>query len=206
MWHPNSPLKKYMEVFPKRSKFYFQTWNRLGPIYSRYGKEVILQKPLSYLRYFALPNAKAVLIPDLEIYATYMEVKERDTIPAVVTRYYKYNSNKMPRHYPALYTVVFNPMLYMWIGLNVLFPLLGLFYLIRKRYQSEPALFNHALICIALLFVGNFLFITLLAPSVFRYHVFVLTLSFPFIIYLVQSFYVHNPVPSTTGKFESRSS
>jgi len=92
MWERVGPLKKYMYVYPKRNRSYFKTWNALGPVYSKFGQTIILQHPFVYLKHFAIPNAKAYFLPPLEAYATYME--NRTTIPGVVTKFYKYKSNK----------------------------------------------------------------------------------------------------------------
>jgi hypothetical protein len=185
MWHINSPLKRYMTVYPKRSRYYFATWNKLGPIYNEFGKEIILQKPFTYFQHFVLPNTKAYFFPPLEIYETYME--NRHTIAAAARKYYQYKNNKTPVHHPTVYAVVFTPMPYLFTAVNISFVLIALYYLLFKRYREQSRLFNHTLLCFTAFFLANFFFIVLLAPSVFRYHIFILTLSFPVLTYLIQA-------------------
>ncbi len=184
MWHINSPLKKYMHVYDPTSKSYFKTWNTLGPVYNNFGKTIILQNPGSYLRYFALPNLKAVIFPPLEIYDTYME--DHDTIASEAQKFYHYKSKKTPKHYPTLYAIVFNPVLYIFLAMNMIFLIFGVDYLFLGRYKKQPLLYNQTLLCFTAFYFANFLFIVLLAPSVFRYHIFILTLSFPILLYLIQ--------------------
>ena len=184
MWHINSPLKKYMKVYDPKSKSYFKIWNELGPVYSKFGRTIILQNPVSYVRHFVLPNVRAYFFPPLEIYETYME--DRDTIAAVAQKFYQYKSNKTPPHRPALYAAIFNPTLYLFIAVNIFFIVFGIEYFFSKRYKSKPLLYNQTLLCFTAFYLANFFFIVLLAPSVFRYHIFILTLSFPIILYLVQ--------------------
>ncbi|MDB5245926.1 MAG: hypothetical protein JWQ40_320 [Segetibacter sp.] len=187
MWYPESPLKEYMKVYPKRMKPYFGTWNALGPLYSKFGSTLILQKPFSYLQHFVWLNAKAYFFPKMEIYETYME--GRDTIPPFVKKYYKYKSNKAPSHHPAVYAGVFTPAQYLFILMNLLFPALSIYYFLSGKYREQPVLFNHTLLCFGAFYMVNFFFIVLLAPTVFRYHVFILTLSFPVVLYLIQQIF-----------------
>jgi hypothetical protein len=193
MWYFNSPLKKYMSVYPKRSKSYFKTWNALGPVYSKFGKEVILQKPFAYLEYFVVRNSTAFFFPPLETYETYME--NRDSLPEVIRKYFKYKTFKTPRHYPIVYSVVFEPMRALYIAFNFVFVCLGLYYIFSKRYKLETILYNQTLLCFSALYLANFFFIVLLAPSVFRYHIFILTIGFPVVIYLLQQ--VFKPIKSS---------
>ncbi len=185
MWHINSPLKRYMHVYPGRSKFYFRTWNALGPVYSKFGKAVILQKPWSYFTHFVLPNAKAYIFPPLEMYKTYME--DSDTIAAVASKYFHYKTNKTPAHHPAVYSFVFIPVQILFVAVNFIFITLGLYYFLSGKYKTQPLLFNNTLVCFAALYIINFFFVVLLAPSVIRYHIFILTLSFPVVLYLMKS-------------------
>lgn len=184
MWHISSPLKKYMDIYPGRSKFYFKTWNAVGPVYSNFGRTVLLQRPLTYLRHFVIPNVKAYLFPPLEMYETYME--NHDTIATVAQNYYRYKTNKTPKHYPTLDAVVFNPMLYLTIIVNFIYIICCADYFASGKYKKEGRLYNQTLLCLTTFYIANFLFIILLAPSVMRYNVFIATLSFPILLYLIQ--------------------
>jgi hypothetical protein len=184
MWHDYSPLKKYMKVVAPRA-LYFRAWNALGPVYNNFGKTIILKKPRAYLKYFVLPNSKNYFLPPLEIYETYME--GRDTIADVAVNYFNYKSSKTPPSHPSIYALVFNPWKYVFLIVNMLIIILAVLYLYGKKYKEQTSLFNKALLCFAALYFGNFFFVVLLAPTVFRYHIFILTLSFPVILCLLQS-------------------
>jgi hypothetical protein len=186
MWHPYSPLKRYMTVY-STNRSYFKVWNHLGPVYSKFGKTIILQRPATYLRYFVLPNSKAYLFSSLEIYETYME--NRDTMPPIVTKYYKYKSNKTPKHHPQVYSFVFEPMKFLFPVINIMFLVLGAWYMISRKYLQQSKLFNQVLLSFAALFLANIFFIVFLAPSVLRYHIFIITLSFPLLLYMVQQLF-----------------
>jgi len=187
MWDPNSPLKKYIQDWPQKKKNYFLTWNALGPVYSEFGKTIILQKPVSYIKRFVLPNTTAYFFPPLEIYKTYME--EITSLPPVAVKYYHYKNNSIPAHHPGIYAFVFKPVPLIFFVVNLLLLLSSLYYGISKKYVKQPKLFNYTLLCFAALCIANFFFIVLLAPSVLRYHIFILTLSYPVLVYLFQQLF-----------------
>jgi hypothetical protein len=187
MWYYNSPLKRYMTEYPGRKKSYFGTWNALGPLYSKMGTTIILQDPIAYIKHFALPNAYEYLFPRMEIYEGYME--GRDTIAAIATKFFNYKSNKTPPHHPTIYAAVFTPMKYIFTLVNVLFLLVVGYYFTSRRYKKTDLLFNQALLTFATFYLANFFFIVLLAPSVFRYNIPILTLSFPFLLYMLQQLF-----------------
>lgn len=177
MWHINSPLKNYMNVYPGRKKLYFATWNALGPVYSKVGQTLILQKPTTYLKHFVLPNAKAYLFPGLEMYESYME--KNDTVAAIAQRFYHYKSNKASQDHPIVYALIFEPARYFFTVINLLFPVFALYFFFSKKYRQQSLLYNQTLLCYSALYIGNLIFIVLLAPSVLRYHVFIFTLALP---------------------------
>lgn len=190
MWYFKSPLKTYMQVYPKKSKAYFRTWAALGPIYNKFGRTIILKKPGTYIQYFVLPNSVEYFLPELEIYQTYMENK--DTIAPVAVKYFKYKTNEAPKHKPAVYAAVFTHWKYVFLVQNILFITLGLWYWIAKKYKHQPRKANQFLLCFALFFLANMFFIILLAPSVLRYHIFIMVLAFPVLLFLIRALFGKN--------------
>jgi len=192
MWDDYSPLKKYIKVYAPKS-VYFITWNRLAPLYSKFGEYIILKNPGTYLKHFVAPNFKNYIFPPLEIYETYME--NRDTMPAVVTKYFHYRSNKTPAHHPFVYAVVFKPFKFIFTVVNVAFIILLIIYYAGKHYTKD-ALLNKTILCFIALYFINLFFVVLLAPSVFRYHVFILTLAFAVILCVLQSLSISKKLQS----------
>lgn len=191
MWHINSPLKTYMYTFRQPGWTYFKTWNALGPVYNEFGKTIIRQKPLSYLQHFVVPNVQAYFFPPPEIYQTYME--DKDTIAQIACKYFHYKSNKTAPHHPVVYAAMFMPSLYLFIGVNIIFILACIAYLVLGQYKKQPVLYNQTLLTFTAFYIANFFFVVLLAPSVFRYHIFILTLSFPILLYLLQQTIFNGP-------------
>jgi hypothetical protein len=186
MWYARSPLKTYIPVYAKANGYpaYFLAWTALGDVYSRFGKRLILQHPDSYLRHFVLPNTQAYFLPDLEAYTDYFT--HTDTLPLRMQQFYHYTSNKVGPQHEWAYTIAFKPWRYLFPVLNILLLLTAATYYATKRHKKEPPVFNRWLLCFLCFFAVNLFFIVLLAPTVFRYHVFIITLSFPLVIYMLQ--------------------
>lgn len=201
MWSKSSPLKQYMTSFANKNvgKSYFQIWTALGPVYNKAGKTIIFKKPLSYLKHFVLPNAKQYFIPELEAYKSYFSKNE--TINEIAVKFYHYSGNKPGKQHTIIYNVVFNPWLYIFPTINVLFLVLTFLYLFSKRVVKRSPFFNRVLLCFSAFYSANFFFFVLLAPTVFRYHIFIITLLFPVILLLLQT--LVNAKKADDGKIDA---
>jgi hypothetical protein len=184
MWHPNSPLKQYMRQDNIKRSTYFRTWYALGPIYNRLGTTIILKNPGSYIKHFVIPNTKEYFYPRLEIFENYYE--EVDTLASIATSFYSYKTNKITTIHPTLHRILYAPWPLLFLLINLLLIVLIAMYVKRKKIKEQPSLFNYILLCFVALYLINFFFVTLLAPTVLRYHIFILTLSYPLILYLIQ--------------------
>ena len=186
LWNKNSPLKKYLMFYitANQRENYFKTWQELGPIYNQFGKSVIIHNPVAYIKYFVANNAKQYFIPTTEAIETYCQ--NMDTISPVVKNYYEFPSNKINKSHNSIYTSFIHSQAFFFTLINVLILLVSVLFLIFKRYNTQSKLFNRILLLFWGLFSTNFIFIVLLAPTVFRYHIFILTLAIPFLIYLAQ--------------------
>ncbi|UAY52597.1 hypothetical protein [Ferruginibacter albus] len=186
MWDKGSPLKKYVNVYAQKnfSTGYFEAWTALGPIYSKFGQAVIFQKPGAYFNRFIKPNSADYFLPSFEAYEEYSA--KPDTVQRIVQEYYGYSTNRSGRNHPWVYTYLIYPWKYIFMILNIAFLAIVIVYLISKKFKTQPALFNKALICYGFFFVGNFFFVVLLAPTTFRYHIFIITLTLPFLLWIFQ--------------------
>ena len=113
-------------------------------------------------------------------------MEDRQSLPDIISKYYHYKTTKTPRHYPRIYSAVFEPAQLLFIVFNFIFLAALLHYLLARKYKFYSILFNQSLLCFCLLYFANFFFVVLLAPSVFRYHIFILTLGLPITVYLLQ--------------------
>ncbi len=183
MWYDESPLKTYVKHRALGAP-YFRTWNALGPLYANFGKTIILQHPVGYLKHFVAPNFVEYIYPDLEIYETYFEGV--DTIARVAKDYFKYNTNKVSKHRPAVYAAVFGGWPALFAMANLLLVVLGAWYFLSRQYQLYSKFINRFILSFGAYYFINFFFIVLLAPSVLRYNIPVLILSFPVILFFIK--------------------
>jgi hypothetical protein len=186
MWDNKSPLKKYLSQYGVKNGFtiYFQGWTAIGPVYNDFGTSVILQKPGAYLKHFVLPNTKKYFFPELEAYDSYNQ--GADTMAKVAKDYYEYETNKVKVSAAGLHKAVMLPWKYLFPFINFLFLATVLVYLSTGTFKRVKKLFNQSLLLYLLVYFGNLLFVSALAPNVFRYHVFIVTLCVVFIVYLLQ--------------------
>ncbi|BAV10222.1 hypothetical protein FLA_6283 [Filimonas lacunae] len=184
IWDKGSPLKKYLYKYGKKNGYstYFETWTALGPVYNQFGVKVISQHPAAYLQYFLWPNTKRYFLPQMEAYSTYNE--GRDSVDKSAAKYYHYRTNKITNANAKLHVAMLAPWEYLFPVLNFIFILAGLLYVVMRAYKKAPRLFNQALILFSTFYLGNLFFVSAVAPNVFRYHLFIITLAIPFIIYL----------------------
>lgn len=185
MWFYKSPLKEYTKVYKGRDKHFFKTWTALGPVYNNFATDVIIQNPTGYVKHFVLPNTQEYFIPRMEIYNNYFE--HVDTIGKMAREFYGYQTDTISKKKQFVYDIVFTPWKYLFLPLNLLLIGLGLYYITTKKYRAQQAISNQAIGMFAMLFGANFFFIVLMAPSVFRYHIFIITLSYPVILMLMQN-------------------
>ncbi len=195
IWNEASPLKKYLLVYLRKHEkeffvdannqiSYFEIWQLMGPIYSKVGQEVIMQHPAIYFKNFIKPNIAAYFNSDLEAYQEYCTNK--DTIQSSVTDYYHYSNIKIEKKSKETYKTLIAPFPRLFLFSNILFYISLIVYLVVFWKKWNPV-FIKILALFILLYLINLGFISLLAPTVFRYHIFIFTLLFPISLYMIDA-------------------
>lgn len=184
IWDKKSPLKQYLYYYGSKNYYnnYFETWTALGPVYNRFGASVIAQQPFAYIKYFVAPNAKRYFIPVMEAYSEYNE--GRDTMAKVAAKYYGYSTTKVDAGYATLHKNLLSPWRYLFTIINIFFIIAALVYAITGAYKKHSRLFNQSLLLFGAFYLGNLLFVSAVAPNVFRYHLFIIAPALAFTIYL----------------------
>lgn len=196
MWRKFSPLKDYVIPYAQKNYLtsYFQAWQSLGPVYDNFGKTIILKKPVAYIEHFVIPNTKAYVLPDMEAYASYNE--NADTISREAQMFYGYANNTVPARHDRFYSYTMHPWKYIFLLINLMLLALSVWFFAGKYYKKSDELFSKSLLSFWVLYILNFFFIVFLAPSVFRYHVFIVTLAIPFILLLANEIFFKKSVSS----------
>jgi hypothetical protein len=95
MWRPELPLQRYMNIqFAKDSSAReLKKWSTMGPFYSEYGKFIIMQYPIHYLKFYLLPNTYKFFTPPLEYLSQFNS--DKDTVLNIAKEWFDYKSNKI---------------------------------------------------------------------------------------------------------------
>jgi hypothetical protein len=189
MWERSSPLHQYLDDYrrqnsPLRQKTdtlrlsYFVAWNRVAPVFSRYGYFLIRRHPGAFARYYLWPNAKRFFFSPVDVLSTYLDGKKE--IDPVAREWFGYSSLR-PRVISAtLQGRICLPFRWLSLLLNLAFALLSVIFILRRGIRDRHPVF---ISCwrVALIYLSlNFCFNVFATPSVYRYQILPLILLFIF--------------------------
>lgn len=182
MWNKNSPLKRYTFYYCRAYKIsYFVAWYQVSILFSSYAKQIILQNPYKYLRYYILNNAGYFIIPDPEVLQKYN--KDVTELPAVTCKWFKLKSTDITAKAPEIQsfiTIIYNYLHAFVVIFSLIVPALYLY-----RQKKIAGKWQKTFIAPALLwylfFLGNAAFSIFASIITLRYEVswFVLVLCLP---------------------------
>ena len=207
MWSPGSPLHQYFDAYrvrrsPLRQRpdtarlAYFTAWNRVAPIFSRYGQFLIVRHPIAFSRYYLWPSTKDFFLSPLDVLTVYNEGKTE--VDTVAQSWFRYRSNKPKVRSATIQGSLLAPFPWFFLGLNVIFGVTGILLLVRrrqiKRQESDRSCsYPFYITCLQLVtgyLLANAAFNIFAAPSVFRYQVLPLILLFAFTVGGIDLFFV----------------
>jgi hypothetical protein len=197
MWSPGSPLHQYFDAYrmrrsPLRQRpdtaelAYFTAWNRVAPIFTRYGHFLIVRHPVAFSRYYLWPSAKGFFLSPLDVLTVYNEGKEK--VDTVAQNWFHYRSNRPKVRSATIQGRLLAPFPWFFLGLNVAFGVTGILLLVRRR-RPYP-FFITCLQLVTGYFLANAGFNIFASPSVFRYQVLPLILLFAFTVGGISLFFV----------------
>ncbi len=207
MWSPGSPLHQYFDAYrlrrsPLRQRpdtaelAYFTAWNRVAPIFTRYGHFLIARHPVAFSRYYLWPSAKVFFLSPLDVLAVYNEGKKE--VDTVAQNWFHYRNNKPQVRSAAIQGKLLAPFPWFFLGLNVAFLVTGIMLLVRRRpirgqESDRSGRYPFFITCLQLVtgyLLANAGFNIFAAPSVFRYQALPLILLFAFSVGGIDTFFV----------------
>lgn len=188
MWDPRSPLNTYMSQKYKKdsASSRLKKWASMAPLYAGYGSYLIRQYPMTFLRYFILPNALKYYAPPGEFLDEYN--MGRDTVAKIAQGWFNYRSNKVHSAFKdfKVESISFLPIL---SGImNVTFILGLLAYCVLKRHSWKSPL-SLVLLLTSVLWVANFGFSVFASPITLRYQLFGILIFSSFALLLLDIVY-----------------
>jgi len=153
----------------------------MGPDWNAYGKQLILDHPLAYARYYLLPNTGVYLWPSLEQFRGYAN-RGRYKVSASAAAWFQMPGDRVYTLWPkgSVYLVGWYRPLFLLINIGLL--LTGLLFLWKRRFRQLPVTEQRVLLIAALSFAGNACLLIIAGPVMLRYQVYALTLGTVFSI------------------------
>jgi hypothetical protein len=185
MWSFGMPLMKYRDsvVFKKDTLTReFKKWAMMGPYFGSYGKYIIKQYPLHFLRYFIWPNANKYYAPPVEFLDNY-NAGFTHVLPEAMNWFgYKNNLVKIRMKYSPTWVLNFYPIL---TGIvNVIMLCCLTCFLLLKGWQFDEV-FSKGVFLGGILWLLNAVF-TIFASSVaLRFQAFPITITIVYVGLLI---------------------
>lgn len=191
LWDKKSPLVTYGKNKWKGDikTPYFIKWASMGPLYGEYGRWLISEYPVLFLKHFAWPNLIRYYNPPPYFMGMYNHGSFK--VDSIAVTWFNWKNNQLPsrqadRH---IYLMIFFPTLLAII--NPLFIVGALLFICFGGLKQCSKTSKHILSWLLLVWLGNFVFSVLSAPIELRYQIFPVVITVPFCIlfmsWIVQS-------------------
>lgn len=186
LWIPQSPLITYTRISRKKDRIkkkQFAQWASMGPLFSDYGRWLILQHPRLFVNHFALPNLARYYQPPIISLETYNLGDKR--VDSVVVTWFNWKDNLLPHRFRdhQIHIMVLLPPLLTVI--NTLFMLSALVFLCLSGLKQCSATNKRILSIMLLIWLCNLIFSVVAAPTELRYQIFPMIITLPFCLFLL---------------------
>ena len=181
MWVRTSPLHRYMnDVRRRQHTTYWITWNRVAPVFTRYGYFLIRRHPLAYARYYGWPSARAFFVSPLDVFAVYNEGNK--TVDSIAMKWFHYPGTRTRVRSATFQAGLLAPAPWIYVFLNIAFVVVCLWFLSARGCRERFPVFAGALEVTAAYLLSNAFFCIFASPSVLRYQVLPMILLFLFTV------------------------
>jgi hypothetical protein len=184
MWSPGLPLQKYCKLkYPNdTTNFNFKNWASLGPFYSDYGKTIILNYPIEFIKHFIWPNANKFFTPPLEYLRSYNS--ERNYTSPNAKNWFSYESIYLKTRTKNSNYNILNLYPILSGMLNLLFTCTIIYLFSLKSFRKSGNLFK----CVTLtliIWLLNAGFTILASSAALRFQTFPIIIIFTFELLLI---------------------
>ena len=186
LWSQQSPLAVYREQQHRKygGGDYFKVWASVSPLYEDYGAWWIRHYPLSYIRYFCLPNTARFALPPLEFMEQYNS--GMDTVDRFSRGWFHYKDQRVWAFSRDVQSSILAPFPPISLIFNLFFlGVLAIFLTTKGIFRAMPV-FSRQLSLMVVLWILHFGFSIFAAPVVLRYQVFSLLCCCSFSLLLVE--------------------
>lgn len=187
LWNFKSPLRVYMEKEVQLRKdmnaAFLKKWALVSPLYAQYGRYLILNHPLEFLKYFAWPNLKKYYAPPVNFMDSYN--MGSDKVNKTIEGWFGWRNQNLTLRFKdrAIKITSLFSELNAISNIVFVFGLLGILFLART--VSIPLQNKRVLLTTFFVWLLSMVFSVLAAPIELRYLIFPFTLTLNFGIILV---------------------
>lgn len=197
-WDNNSPLKQYMSLHWSNDTITsgFNKWAAVAPLFSDYGKILIRKRPHSFLSHFIVPNLKRFYSPPTTFLGQYNLGMEKTN--TIVKNWFRWNDDHLPTLNQSRIISITKFVPGAVAIFNIAFICMVICLLLTGSLISTSDLKSKIIVLISALWICNFLFSILSAPTELRYQTFAFIYTVPFTIIIFEIILKSNHVKGDT--------
>lgn len=175
---PVSPLKQYFKAHYAITDDYsiILAWGKVSPVFEAYGKEIIINHPMAFAKYYLLPNAKNYFIPPLEKLEIYN--LGMDKIWPIAKYWFHYKNTGVRSVSKSAQGTLFFFYPAFFLLMNIFFLGSSLWFVLKKVYKKVKMSYNKWIFMASSVLVVNFCFSVVSTIVVFRYQIFPMVVCF----------------------------
>jgi len=181
---PYSPLKQFMNRQYKEedAPAQFDAWAKVAPLYATYGKALMHQHPVPFLKYFLGPNIKNYFLPPLEKFDIYN--LNMSDVPTNVQDWFDYVTPDIAVISATFQAKLFYPYRFIFLTLNLYFWGCLAWFLFTGKIKKMRPDFRRTLLLASCFLLFHFGFSVVATPVVLRFQVVPIILLLSFSLFL----------------------
>lgn len=195
LWDEKSPLKEYLKnkwSLDSTTEF-FKRWATMSPLYASYGRYLIQQHPVCFIRYYLWPNAIKYYAPPTKFMGVYNLGDE--TVDPIIVTWFGWKNNKVSPRYKNTTIIITEFFTILIAVVNLVFILSFIGFLCLRGFSRCTSYSASILWWMFAVWVGNMIFSVFSAPIELRYQLFPVIITFAFMILLIEC--IIREMPST---------
>lgn len=190
LWDFKSPLRIYMDTIWLGDTVtpFFKKWASMAPAYAAYGRYIIWEHPLLFLKYYAWPNFRRYFAPPAQFMGAYNLGNE--TVDPIAVKWFKWSNNKLSVNTSNKQIKITEFFTVLTAIVNIIFVASFFVFVFLGGYQRCNSVNRLIMKCIFAIWFFNMVFSVLAAPIELRYQLFpfltTLVMAYMFMGYIIQ--------------------
>lgn len=180
LWDFKSPLRVYMAEQQKSDSTsdFFKRWASMAPLYSEYGKFLIMKHPIAFIRFYVWPNFIKYYSPPTKFMGMYNMGEE--TVAPITVSWFKLPNNKISNFHKDKKIKITEAFPIIIPVTNLVFVLSFIAFALLNGFKQCNPYRKRFLWCVLIIWFSNMAFSVLSAPIELRYQLFPMTITICF--------------------------